>query len=643
MKSPINKNILYILYILLFLTEFISAQNEIPKCETEFSEEQINYLSNIRSELAPYEKSFLSNKHQKENKSTRIVNSIPLKAHIVRNSDGQGGLSFSELDDAINNLNQIFYDSNLEFFLADGINFIDNDELYHFQKGEENELVEAYNISGLVNIYFTNNLKNTSNLEICGFSDNTRNKDYIIIKNECATNRSSLAHEMGHMFSLIHTHGNDNDSLTAELVDGSNCDTTGDGICDTPADPKLSTENVNNFCEYIGVQTDIMGNVFNPDTANIMSYSKKACRTHFTEEQLARMYAFYITQKNYLSDTSFNADIIVNETQTCDETLIVNFNTKCVGITNWQWDIDSDGIIDYTSKNPTHTFKTGVYNVTLIVSKGSNTISKTFPHLIKVGTQTRSLFDENFNGFEIAGEYGWSVNDVANSGYKWLTSYGETSTKNTGPIHDKTDNDTSFGKYIYAEASGSNPGDIAEFISPCIDVVYENSEMQFSYHMFGEDIGELHIDIKTSNGYIIDVIPPIIGSQQISQNDDFITKSVNLSSYLNETINIRFRAVRGDGWEGDIAIDDVFINTITTPISDESIKLYPNPIKNNAFYIKRNNTDETLFYEISNLVGQKFDSGVVSNQPINVSNLNNGTYLLTLIGDNSRVIKKFIK
>ena len=30
------------------------------------------------------------------------------------------------------------------------------------------------------------------------------------------------------------------DKKTTELVDGSNCDTDGDGICDTPADPGLT-------------------------------------------------------------------------------------------------------------------------------------------------------------------------------------------------------------------------------------------------------------------------------------------------------------------------------------------------------------------------------------------------------------------
>ena len=65
---------------------------------------------------------------------------------------------------------------------------------------------------------------------------------------------------------------------------------------------------------------------------------------------------------------------------------------------------------------------------------------------------------------------------------------------------------------MYAEASGAEPGDVAEFISPCFNVDYVNSGLQFAYHMYGKNIGELHVDIKTLNGYINDVIPPLRGS-----------------------------------------------------------------------------------------------------------------------------------
>ena len=49
------------------------------------------------------------------------------------------------------------------------------------------------------------------------------------------------------------------------------------------------------------METDANGDAFNPDTKNIMSYSMKGCRSYFTKEQLARMYAYYMTVKSYLA------------------------------------------------------------------------------------------------------------------------------------------------------------------------------------------------------------------------------------------------------------------------------------------------------------------------------------------------------
>jgi len=54
---------------------------------------------------------------------------------------------------------------------------------------------------------------------------------------------SVLSHEFGHCLGLFHTHSGMgcNDFVNcAEDIDGDNCETCGDLICDTPADPCLS-------------------------------------------------------------------------------------------------------------------------------------------------------------------------------------------------------------------------------------------------------------------------------------------------------------------------------------------------------------------------------------------------------------------
>ena len=156
-------------------------------------------------------------------------------------------------------------------------------------------------------------------------------------------------------------------------------------------------------------------------------------------------------------------------------------------------------------------------------------------------------------------------------------------------------------------------------------------------------LGELHVDIKTDSGYINDVIDPLYGSQQNHQSDDFITKSVNLSSYANETIKVRFRAVRGSSWKGDIAIDNILVKTIHTAITDNIYKAYPNPIKGDLLYVKNNDFENISTFTITSLVGQPFLSGALTNNPIDFSGLSSGTYLLTITNGRSRVVKKIIK
>ncbi len=82
---------------------------------------------------------------------------------------------------------------------------------------------------------------------------------------------NTLAHEIGHLLGLSHTHDG---AIEPELVDGSNCSIGGDMLCDTPADPNLSTPGyVIAPCQYVGTVTDANGDPYTPLLNNVMSYS----------------------------------------------------------------------------------------------------------------------------------------------------------------------------------------------------------------------------------------------------------------------------------------------------------------------------------------------------------------------------------
>jgi len=487
--------------------------------------------------------------------------------------------------------------------------------------------------------------RSSSGSSLCGYAYYPGGPDVILMKNRCAINGSTLPHEIGHFFSLIHTHGSSNIFLTDELVNGSNCDTAGDLICDTPADPQLGSDNVNTSCVYTGTFIDGNGDSFVPDPNNIMSYSRKECRTQFSTQQFARIYATFQNTRNNFSCQSLNVDFAVDNTQDCDSSLNVNFTDKSVGATSWQWDIDSDLNIDYTSQNPSHTFSEGIYDVTLTISDGVNTIGKTYVQLINVGPQKTLPMDEAFDSFNNANDDGWVTNDVSGNGYNWFSNSGETPSDDTGPLFDNTNQNAS-GVYIYAEASGSIYRDIAVYLSPCIAINSASAELSFKYHMFGGNVGELHIDIETDSGIIDDIATPIIGEQQNNKADPYLTKLINLGSYVNETVKIRFRAIRGGHWDADIAIDDISISeNLLSVVSNElqGVKIYPNPISDDIINVKTNNLGTPLHYEIVNLLGQRILKGALVNEQINVSDLSSGTYFLILKQGNAKMVQKFVK
>jgi len=117
-----------------------------------------------------------------------------------------------------------------------------------------------------------------------------------------------VSHHLGHIFGLKDTY----DALEIELVDGSNCRTTADGLCDTPADPYLQTQAsaedlallaageitnsyINGACEFIYEIKDPNGEYYQPDVGNMMS--AYPCKCGFSREQ------YHLMVENYLKTT----------------------------------------------------------------------------------------------------------------------------------------------------------------------------------------------------------------------------------------------------------------------------------------------------------------------------------------------------
>jgi PKD repeat protein len=506
---------------------------------------------------------------------------VPIKAHIARTSGGSGGLTVIELSDALDNMNLYYINANMQFYLCDGINYIDDDTYYDFDASDEAALHAAHGITNLINIYFCNSVGSGSSA-YCGYAYYPGGTDLIMMDNSCALNGSTLSHEMGHFYSLRHTHGGSNGNLTSELVNGSNCATDGDFVCDTEADPQLGNSNVNVSCIYDGSApytsgggVDANGDQFAPNPNNIMSYSRKSCRDFFSVGQFARIYAAHSSSRNYFTCPTYNVDFSATPISACSTPITVNFTDNSVGATSWEWDVDGDNVVDYTTQNPTHVYSVdGSYDVRLTISDGSTDIAATKTSYISIGALETIPYNEDYETFTAATNAtglmkGWTTNpENTTSDYRWNVDVDGTPSNGTGPLVDNTLGTTA-GHYMHTEATSGATGDVAELVSACIDLNVGAPELSFAYHMHGTSVGQLHLDIYAGGVWTNDIMPMLNGEQTFFQTDPYSNQTVDLTAWAGQVIQLRFRAVRAVSWAGDMAIDDIDIQCVApTPVAD---------------------------------------------------------------------------
>lgn len=232
---------------------------------------------------------------------------LPLQIHLVRSSSGQQANETAILQ-SIGVLNQRFKPTGMQFVLCQTFHYIESDGFSSLDDASESrQLIASYNNPQTIDLYYVNDVTYG---DLCGFASMGWIDDgYIVLKKGCENN-GSLEHEMGHYFNLFHTHET---QYGAELVDGSNCSTAGDMLCDTPADPNLQYEVLAPHCKYASTTLkDANGQLYKPLEDNIMSYAARVCANNFTTDQIVRMRYFYdeaIAHRYYCTD---KVDLVVS-------------------------------------------------------------------------------------------------------------------------------------------------------------------------------------------------------------------------------------------------------------------------------------------------------------------------------------------
>ena len=278
----------------------------------------------------PEDSAILKELHQIRDMRSRTTYNDTLyfrvQIHIIRNSSHTTSLIIDSLKKDFEDLNLYFAPAAIRFYLCNDYNYIDNDLYYNFHDTDEAFLRQTYNDANAINVYFANTVYIGAD-SYAGYSyrPSSTSPNFVVIANNYVR-KMTLMHEVGHFFNLLHTHDHENGY---EYVNGSNCGSAGDFCCDTPADPELSESTVNTICQYIGTATDANGALYNPDTHNIMSYSRKKCKDEFSSDQYERIRdAAYLSCRQNMCNhctTLENGSWTSNHSLTDDIVIIKNF------------------------------------------------------------------------------------------------------------------------------------------------------------------------------------------------------------------------------------------------------------------------------------------------------------------------------
>lgn len=235
--------------------------------------------------------------------------------HIVRRTDGTGGVSGITPELAIEYLNSAFQETNIRFYTCGPVDEIHNNAYFDFVSANSESAMMARNNTSAINVFYFNTVFSDGSY-VAGYSYYPEtNKNFIAISHS-GYHASTIPHEFGHFFGLSHTH--EIVRHPKDFVDGSKCQIHGDTFCDTPADPGLSSANVNSAnCTYFGTATDGHGDFYAPNERNLMSYSPGDCRTEFSGEQVAKMNEWSNDSKRQIFVHTTN---LSNQTITSDKT-----------------------------------------------------------------------------------------------------------------------------------------------------------------------------------------------------------------------------------------------------------------------------------------------------------------------------------
>lgn len=263
--------------------------------------------------------------------------------------------------------------------------------------------------------------------------------------------------------------------------------------------------------------------------------------------------------------------------------------------TSWSWSITPTTVqfqngTSATSQHPEVSFNApGTYTVSLSVTNAQGTDVETKTSYITVGAADDPCdYNEDFEAESTCAttnncgttlcpltSFWTNATNGTDDDIDWRVDVGGTPSSGTGPSVDHTLG-TAAGKYVYLEASNGCFYNTASLESGCIQLTQAYA-FSFAYHMYGIQMGEIHVDLFHDNEWDQDIIPALTGNQ----GDQWLVSTVDLSAYQGQTVKLRIRGITGWDYESDIAIDDLQFNPLAgAPVATSVCASYTSPSGN---------------------------------------------------------------
>lgn len=471
----------------------------------------------------------------------------------------------------------------------------------------------------------------------------------------------TTTHEIGHWFGLYHTFNNGC---------GTDVCTDGDYVCDTPpqAEPSFNCATLNSCSNDSPDENDLK--------ENYMNYTPDNCQNMLTQGQKDRMHATLDTirteiwsEANLIStgcDTGYvapqscpvSANLVTLTPEVCVTNSVYFMDISLNDATSWQWTFEGGTPASSTEENPTITYpNVGNFDVTLVVSDGTNTDSVTFADYISVslpGVGDPLYFAENFDlGLYPPADI--TINN-ADGGVTWeLDSLGFVSPPYSFRINNLIN--TNYGSadellLPYFDLSAS-PVDSSLYMS--FKWAYAKSDQSFS--------DELIVLLSTDCGTNFDQIfyktqgalatGPVQTTSFVPDSSQWKSANINLENYENESY-VLIKIVNITDGGNNLYIDNIYIGDGTGPTgisevnrSITDVSVYPNPTAGNSIIAYSLTSVSNVEIAVRNIHGQLIDSfseGMKNignhSRDLDLSELAQGIYYLSLrTEDAERTIK----